>query len=189
MLYDKTDIHRYRSEFNNRFSNFAHKVPFLISFILDEKEVKVIDESTNMVYSFTWELTIPVKKFIYHIKETLVENGCYPVIIKTTQYERAATPEEVAEEMADGTPLEETTVCYLIEEQKKYLIDKVVLPKDFFIIKDLESGELFKYRLEKKSIFFLGKLRTNKLSSEEAGDFFFKEAEFVQKLNSNKEEQ
>lgn len=188
MLFDKTNTHKYRAEFNSRFSNFCHKAPLLLSFALDEKEVKVIDEATSMVYSFSWDITIPVKKFIYQIKETLIKNGCYPVIIKTTKSERDPTPEEIAEEMADGIPLEETTIKIEITEQKKYLIDKVVIFKDIFILRDLETEDLCQFKLERKSVLFLRKLRTNKMTEEEAGEFFFKEAKFIGVLNSKQEE-
>ena len=89
--------------------------------------------------------------------------------------------------MAEGIPLEETTVQYVIEEQKKYLIDKVVIFRDFFILRDLETEELLQYRLDNKTVLFLRKLRTNKMTAQEAGEFFFKEAKFIGKLNAKGE--
>lgn len=187
MLLEKINLHNYQSEFSSRFSNFCKKAPLLISFALDEHEIKVIDEATSMVYSFQWNILLPVKKFIYQIKETLIENGCYPIIIKTTQSERNPTPEEVAEEMADGIPIEDTTVKVIEEEQKKYLIDKVVIFKDSFILRDLDTKELLHYTLENRSVLFLRKLRTNKISALEAGNIFFKEARFIKKVNPKEE--
>ena len=188
MLFDKTDTYKYRAEFNSRFSNFCHKAPFLLSFALDEKEVKIIDETTSMVYSFDWDITMPVKKFIYHIKEALIDNGCYPIIIQTTREERDPTPEEIAEEMADGVPLEDTTLKVVTKIQKKYLIDKVIIFKDIFILRDLVTKELSQYKLDRKSVIFLRKLRTNKITAEEAGDIFFEEAQLIGNLNSKIEE-
>ena len=188
MLFEKTDMHRYRSEFKTRFTNFCHKAPFLISFFIEEQRVRVIDEATSLEFSFEWNITIPVKKFIFQIKETLVQNGCYPIIIGTTQTSRDVTPDEVAEEMANGVPLKDTTLKVVTKELKKFMIDKVVIFKDFFILKDLLTGQLLQYKLDHKSVIFLKKLRTNKLLPEEAGNYFFKEAEFIRKLNSKVEE-
>jgi hypothetical protein len=182
VLIDKIDAHKYKAEFNSRFKNFCHKAPLLMSFAIEESEVKIIDESTSMVYAFQWDLTMPVKTFIFHIKNTLIENGCYPIIIKTTRTYQDPTPAMIAEEMAEGIPLEETTKKVVLEDRKKYLIDKVVIFKDYFILRDLETQELFRYKLERRSVVFLRKLRVNKISAEEAGEFFFTEAEFLGQL-------
>ena len=64
----------------------------------------------------------------------------------------------------------------------RYLIDRVIIYKDIFIIKDLDTGRIFRYKLNKSSVFFLKKIRMNKLTKQEAANYFFENAELLNEI-------
>jgi hypothetical protein len=175
MLYNKNDSQSYEKEFKKRFTNFCEKSPVLISMNVSPTCVQVVDESTDNVYEFPWDYTLTVKEFIHAIKEILVKS-CYPVIIKTETTIEDVSIDEQSEMIANGVSLDKVPTKREIKKERKFLIDKIIVYRDIFLIKDMETGVMSRYKLNKSAIFFLKKLRNEEFTSVEAGNFFFDKA-------------
>ena len=185
MLYEKNDSNLYIKEFRKKFSNFAEKAPMLLSYSVSPQKVSVIDESTNMVYEFEWDFTIPVKSFIFGIKKILSKN--YPVLIQELQKEIHLTPEEQSKLISEGVSVDSVPVSKKEIVTRKFIIDKVIINKDIFILKEAGTDRLFRYKLNKSSVIFLKKIRAGELNEKEAGKYFFKNSTFLGEIISKKE--
>ncbi len=184
MIYNKHDSITYEKEFKKRFTNFGEKAPILISFNTTPTCVQVIDESNDTVYEFPWDYTLTVKEFIHAIKEVLVK-ACYPVIIKTEKEEKPLSIEEQTRLIERGMPLDDVPTKKTIQTQINYLIDKVIVYRDIFLLKEIDTGKVSRYKLNKSSIFFLKKIRNGTFTPEEAGNFFFDKAELLNEVEDN----
>lgn len=186
MLYNKNDSQTYEKEFKRKFSNFCEKSPILLSFSISPSCVQVIDESQDNVYEFPWDYTLNVKEFIHAIKEVLIVN-CYPQIIKTEFYIEDVPIEEQTKAIEEGTPIDQVPIKRERIKSTPYLIDKVIVYRDIFILKNLNTGLLSRYKLNKSAVFFLKKLRNKVFSKEEAGNFFFENANLLNIIEEKKE--
>jgi len=83
-----------------------------------------------------------------------------------------------------GVPLNELPTKRARKVVTKYRIDKVIVFKDIFIIKNLETEVCYRYKMNKSSIFFLKKLRNKvkPMSLEEAGDMFFRSSVLLNEI-------
>jgi hypothetical protein len=190
MLYQKNDSTLYIQEFKRKFNNFAIKAPVILSYTTTPTGVQVVNESTSMVYEFSWDFSIPIKSFIHGIKEILVES-CYPVLDLIEETEKALTGDEQISMASSGTPLDSIPTKYKIGVYHRYRIDKVIIVKDIFLLVDLETKKIYRYQLHKSSVFFLQKIRTGKLNPAQAADYFFKNATLLNEviiINENQED-
>jgi len=186
MLYNKNTTQMYEREFKKRFANFCEKSPVLLSYIMTPTSVQVTDEVQEIIHEFIWDFTLSVKEFIHYIKQKLIK-ACYPTIIKTTKMEVLVDVEEQTELLSSGIPIDEIPTKKIVLIKKEYLLDKVIVYKDIFILQDLETKESFRYKLAKSSIFFLKKIRNGLLTKEEAGTFFFENSELLNQIELPKE--
>lgn len=187
MLCEKNDSQSYIRDFQKRFNNFAEKAPILISYSISPEGVSVIDEGKNTVYKFDWDYTIPVKSFIHGIKEVLSEKA-YPIIGQTIEKHIPLTDEQVVKLMEKGIEASKIPETVIQKTSTKYLIDKVIVFKDIFILKNLNTGELYRYKLNKSSVFFLKKLRAEKMDIHEAGNYFFNNSVLLNKIETRDED-
>lgn len=178
MLYNKHDVQSYEKEFKRKFTNFCEKSPILVSFSITPSCVQVVDESKEIVYEFPWDYTLTVKEFIHIIKETLVKN-CYPKIVRVEKIRENMSIEEQTEMARQGVPVDKIPTIKEILKKTEYLIDKVVVYRDVFIIKNMNTGIMERYKLNNSSVFFLKKIRNGKFTPEEAGSFFFENSTFL----------
>lgn len=181
MLCEKSDSQTYIEDFKKRFVNFVEKAPVLLSIATTPEKVQVIDETTSIVHEFSWDFTIPVKSFIHGIKQILVEK-CYPIIHKVEHVEVPLTDEEQVEMASTGMLLDEIPTSVWKKKITRYLLDKTVVYKDIFIIKDLETGRMYRYKMNKSSVFFLKDLRNKKFNQESAADYFFQNSVLLNEL-------
>lgn len=188
MLYNKHDVQTYEKDFKKKFTNFCEKSPILLSFSLTPTSVQVIDESKDFVYEFNWDFTIPVKEFIFTIKKVLVEN-CYPKIIRIEEEVEPLSIKEQTKLIEEGYKIDSIPTTKNIIKKVEYLIDKVIVYRDIFIIRNLLTEEVERYKLNNSSIFFLKKIRNGKFTPEEAGSFFFDNATFLNKIGEQCEEE
>ena len=187
MLFTKNDSQIYIKEFKKRFQNYCEKAPILLSYTTTPKGVQVIDESTNYVYDFEWDFSIPVKSFIHGIKNILI-NNCYPIIHKVELIEEDISKEEQVEMASSGTPLSDIPVKRYKRKIIPFRIDKVIVFKDIFILINIDSDEVYRYRLNKSSVFFLKKLRSGKFNQEQAGEYFFENSELLNQIFAKAEQ-
>jgi hypothetical protein len=183
MLYNKHDAKTYEKEFMKRFTNFSDKSPMLISFSVTPTCVQIVDENTDTVYEFKWDYTLSVKEFIHIIKEKLSQ-ACYPEIIKTIKEEVALSSLEQAKLLENGTDIDKIPLTKTLLNKKVYIIDKVIIYKDIFILKEKETGKLSRYQLNKSAVLFLKKMRSGSISKEDAGNFFFENSNHLNDIET-----
>jgi hypothetical protein len=189
MLYKKNDSQSYVMEFKKRFENFCSKAPLLMSYTTTPNSVQIVDESTDMVFDIPFDFSIPVKSFIYGIKQLLIKNGCYPIIEQEDKITVDLTNEEQVAMAVAGKPVSEIPKQRVISSVNRYLIDKCIIYRDEFIIQDLSSGEMFRYKLLKSCVFFLQKMRNKEKTPLESGTFFFKNSILLNSIEHKTEEQ
>lgn len=187
MLYSKTNAFVYQKEFQKRFTNFCDKSPVLLSFNMTPTNVQVIDETQDFVFEFLWDYTLSPKGFIHAIKEVL-QKKCYPRIIRTEILVESIPPEEQAKMIEDGRDISKVPTKKEIKRYTEYIIDKIIVYKDIFVLRDIGTNRLFRYKLNKSSIFFLKKLRNGQTTKETAGQFFFDNATFLNELQITEKE-
>jgi hypothetical protein len=144
--------------------------------------VQVINEHTDDVYDIHWDFSVPVKLFIFGIKQSLRENGAYPIITKVTQQVENVPEEEQVEMATEGISVEYIPTKRNIEIRKNYIIDKCIICRDIFIIEDEDTGQKFRYHMNTSSVFFLKKMRSKKLNAEQAADYFFKNSSLLNEI-------
>jgi len=181
MLLEKNDSQTYVAEFKKRFSNFAEKAPVLLSYTTTPKGVQIVDEATDTVYDFTWEFSIPVKTFIHGIKMKLVPL-CYPRMLKQEEIVFPLSEEEQIELAATAENLENIPTTRTILKSTPFRLDKVITYKDIFIIENLETKELFRYKMNSSCVFFLKKMRSGRLNEVDAAKYFFDKSTLLNKI-------
>ena len=183
MLYNKTDSDRYIEIFKDKFSNFAQKAPTLISFVTTKEGVILVHENTGSQYEFPWDFTVPVKSFIFEIKQHLIRYH-YPRLEKEEIRSIKMSTNEVAQRLAEGLSVPDNGLK-TVTTIKKYRIDKIITLKDTFIIIDEETNQSFRYRMKGSSIFFLKKFRSGYFSDlKEAGKEFFESCDLLGEIIS-----
>lgn len=177
MLYNKVDSGRYVEVFKDKFSNFAQKAPTLISFVTTNEGVIVVHENTGSRYEFPWDFTVPVKRFIFEIKQELIKYH-YPRLELEEITEVRRSESEIAELLAEGK--EDISPVKEISKVTKYRIDKIITLKDIFILINEDTGQMFRYKMKSSSIYFLKKYRKGQFKDlKEAGKDFFERCELL----------
>ena len=182
MLYKKSDSKTYVDEFKKRFQNFCDKAPLLLSYTITPNGVQVINEITDSIYEMSFDYSIPVKSFIYGIKQLLIEKGCYPLIEKEEEFLVDISPEQQVSLASKGVPLGEIPNQEKKVYTYKYMIEKIIVYRDIFIIKDLATNRSYRYHLPRSSIRFLQKLRNKEKTALESGTFFFENAVLMNEI-------
>lgn len=188
MLYNKNDSQSYVAEFKKRFSNFAEKAPLLLSYTTTPNSVQIIDESSEDVFEIDWDYSIPVKSFIFGIKQMLISKDRYPILHKVEETEEGITTEEQISMAVQGTDLSSIPVKRYKKHIHAYRIDKVIVFKDIFIIQDLDTEQMYRYRMSKSSVFFLKKIRSGRLNREQAASYFFENSVLLNEIVPKDEE-
>lgn len=184
MIYRKTDLNSYKSEFIKKFTSFADKSPIMLSFYTDDLGVTVIHENSNIKYFYEWSPEIPIKAFIHHIKQELSDNH-YPRISRRVEITRKPTEDEVAKMIEKGTSVNEIPNTITYNRVESYRIDKIIAMKDEFVLINEDNKKQFCYRMDGFSIYFLKNYRTGKYKDIfEAGDEFFKRSTLIKELEN-----
>jgi len=181
MLYQKNNSDEYIKQFRKRFTNFCEKMPILVSFVTTNTGVQVIDETTNKIYDFDWDFSIPVKTFIYGIKNVFTDQ-CYPVIEDVKITIKPVSRERQIKMAEEGIPFDKIPTSEEVSTSTKYRIDKVLVVKDIFIIKNVESGQTLRYKMNKSSIYFLKMLRSGEVTQADAGKYFFENSTLLNEI-------
>ena len=85
--------------------------------------------------------------------------------------------------IADGSSLDELPKTETVRVDEMFVIDKVILLKNIFILKNEKTGAHSKYKLD-NGVFFLKNWRVGKYeSAKAAGDEFFAEAVYLGDIN------
>ena len=182
MLCSKTDSNTYISTFRRKMDNFAEKAPMRITYITSPIKVEVLNEETEKIFSFEWDFSIPVKTFIFGIKQTLIKAGWYPIITRIEKIEVPLTKDEKVKLAMEGTPLDDIPINKLDRIEYRYIIDKVISYKDVFIIEDMQTQKKYRYHMKRSCIFFLTDMRKGRLDTYTGADFFFKNSELLNEI-------
>jgi hypothetical protein len=162
--------------------NFAEKAPMRITYITSPTKVEILNEETEKIFSFEWDFSIPIKTFIFGIKQTLIKAGWYPIISKVEKVEVPLTKDEKVKLAMDGIPLSTIPLNKLNRIEHQYLVDKVISYKDIFIIEDLQTQQKYRYHMKRSCIFFLTDMRKGRLDTYTGADFFFKNSELLNEV-------
>ena len=181
MLCSKTDSQTYISAFRRKMDNFAEKAPMRISYATSPTGVELLNEDTDNIFS------IPIKTFIYGIKQTLIKAKWYPIITRIERVEVPLTKDEQVQMAIAGTPVVEVPTKKYVRKEYLFLIDKVISYKDIFIVEDLQTHQKFRYHMKRSCIFFLTDMRKGRLDSYTGADFFFKNSELMNEIQSKSE--
>ena len=154
----------------------------VLSFTTTPTGVQVINERTNDVFDISWDFSVPVKLFIFGIKQILRDNKQYPILTKMEVTVENVPEEEQVRLAASGVLISEIPTKRTVKTPRYYLIDKAIIYRDIFIIEDLTTGTKYRYKLDKHSVFFLEKMRQKKLNSEQAAKHFFEHSELLNEI-------
>lgn len=182
MLYTKNDSATYIQQFKKKMDNFCEKAPLLLSYTTTPQGVQIVNEHTDDVFDVTWDFSVPVKLFIYGIKQILRKNDWYPLLIKTEETLENLSYDEQITLASNGVPLDQVPTVRRITTEHKYLIDKVIMCKDIFIIEDIKTEQKFRYHMNKSSGFFLKKMRSGRMDHYQAADYFFGNSSLMNEL-------
>ena len=182
MLCSKTDSQTYTSTFRRKMDNFAEKAPMKISYATSPTGVEVVNEETDSIYSFGWDFSIPIKTFIYGIKQTLIKAGWYPILTTVEKVEVPVSKDEQVQMAVEGIPVGEIPTKKIIKNELQWIIDKVISYKDIFIIENLQTQQKYRYHMKRSCIFFLTDMRKGRLDTYTGADFFFKNSELLNEI-------
>ena len=184
MLFQKSDSHLYVQEFKKRFTNFCEKAPLLLSFTTTPTGVQVIDETKNAVFDIEFDYSVPVKSLIHGIKQMLIEKDCYPSMRQVDEVIEDVPRAEQLRMIESGVNIEQVPTSRIRRVTMTYLLDKVVVFRDQFVVRNMDTNELFLYKMNKSSIFFLQKLRRGRLTPETAAVYFFENSTLLNKIET-----
>lgn len=200
MLVTQTTPKIWEDKFNSKFTNFCKKSPILLSILNKiqdgEKGVLVTHVNTNSKYFFPFDYEMDVKDFIAEIKKVLVENH-YPRVIEEVLSKYEKTPEELAIEVENGTPVKELKAWKMqVVGNRMYRIDKILAWKNIAILTLEKSsfendkiGTSYRYKYNGSLVIFLKNYRSGKFSNlEEASEVFFSNSLLIDELSVKKEE-
>lgn len=183
MILVKVDSAKYKAELTSKLTNYANKAPILISFATSDKGVEIVHENSGKIYTFPWDYTVPVKSFIHMIKMTLSEQH-YPRISRMETVQQPLTDEEKNNLVATNRYTQQDVPNSVpITKEHVYMIDKFLVLDDVFIIIDVATDRIYRYKMKYPGMFFLKNYRENKFSTiREAGDFFFEKSVLLNEI-------
>ena len=182
MLFQKNDSELYVQEFKKRFTNFCEKAPLLISFTTTPNGVQVVDETKDLIFEFEFDYSIPVKSFIHGIKQKMIVKGCYPIMTQVEWVEQDVPRDEQIQMIEQGQDINTVPTRRKVKSVTTFMIDKVIIFKDQFVIREMETDRLYLYKMSKSSAFFLQKIRRGKLTLETSADYFFENSTLVNEI-------
>jgi len=186
MIYNNIDSVSYKKIFTKKFENFCNKIATLVSVTTSETGVTVKHENSGKIYRYDWDFDTPVKMFIKKIHDDLINH--LPIIFKVVKEELSLTEEEKeaaleAQASAVECGLEPEAIpekYWHTVENTPYRIEKVIVMKDIFIIRNLDTEQLFRYHMNKSCIHFLANYRKGKYDTPQAaGNVFFETSELL----------
>jgi hypothetical protein len=181
MLHQKIQSEKYKAEVIKKLSNFCDKAPVLLSFVTQDDGVTLIHTNSGLRYFYPWDFTLPVKSFIYNIKQDLIKNH-YPRLLQVVKEQVSLTPEEQAKLLEEGVEPGSLPSSKEVMREKLWRIDRVIVWKDIFILVDEETQEQYRYKMNKSCIFFLKNYRNGKYTLESAADYFFEHSELLNRI-------
>ena len=177
------ETNKWLAEFKKKFINFCEKAPIILSFNLSPTEVilfeqKYNSENTNLLYTFQFDYSKNVQSNIAEIKKWLLENK-YPIMIKQETLDKRFTSDEMQILIDKQIGLDDILKQRKIIKETKMRIEKLIIKRNEFHIRNLETNELNFYYLDIPSVLFLTKLSTMK--PVDAWEMFNKKAKLLNK--------
>jgi len=184
---EKLQISEFMEEFSRRFKNFCQKAPVLLSFKVSPMSVSVHELASNEVKIFPFNFSTDVKGNIKTIKDWLCDKK-YPIMTEIVVSHTDYTTDELQELLDSGKITIDDVANKKREETViRRRIERVVIKRDEFFIRDLETGRVFQYKMNMPSSLFLKKTR-EKLSSFDAWTLFKSKAYFIKEIDENYKE-
>lgn len=190
----------WKDTFSSKFLNFCKKSPVLLSVDIrvqdGEEGVLVTHVNSNSKYFFPFEYETPVKDFIAHIKNLLIERH-YPRIVEEILEKHELTPEEIVIKIEKGVEIDNLSKYEMRSTGSRiYRIDKILAWKQIAILV-LESstfendaiGTSYRYKFNGGSlVIFLKKYRSGKFKSiEEASNHFLSKSLLIDTIRTSEQ--
>ena len=187
----------WKDTFSSKFLNFCKKSPVLLSVDIrvqdGEEGVLVTHVNSNSKYFFPFVYETPVKDFIAHIKNVLVERH-YPRIVEEILEKHELTPEEIVIKIEKGAEIDNLSKYEMRSTGSRiYRIDKILAWKQIAILV-LESstfendaiGTSYRYKFNGGSlVIFLKRYRSGKFKSiEEASNHFLSKSLLIDTIRT-----
>lgn len=177
-----------------KFVSFSEKSPLLLGYKIcelnNQQGIFVTSfGSSELSQFFPFDSNIDSKEFIHQIKEYF-QNKINSVILRETIKEQNATSiKDVALYLEKGYKIEDIPQYTEYEVNKYWVIDRVILWKNIFILKESdETGKIinekgFRFKFDGCAVLFLKDLREGKYKSpKESGEFFFNHSLLINQL-------
>lgn len=193
MMYSHLEGKKWVSQTMKRLLSFCDKCPVLLSIrtcLKDGKDgVYVIHQNTGTEYFFEWDYSKDPKDFVHDIK-TFLQTKHYPLMIETVYEIHEFSNDELVAQLEDGKSLDS---LYKAEKRKSYklwMIDKVIVPKDIFILQQLDPktkqpiGSFVRYKMNSPSIIFMNDYRNGVFPTlTDAGNAFFSQSVMIDMIH------
>lgn len=181
----------YINELEKRFGNFCKKAPIPLSFKITKHVIHVHEFINNEVKPFDFTGEPNVKIVVKRIKDWLCQHK-YPVMVQTSIVEKPYSPAEYVDMVNKGEiKYEEIHITKkVVEDSIRWRIEKVFVNRDEFIVRNIEEGKVYRFKLRMPCILFLRKMRENKLNSFDAWQLFSKRSDNLgecQEVDENNE--
>jgi len=186
MLIEKNVIREedFKKEFIKKFDNFCRKRPVLINYSLSNKDLYLDIDFKTYIKIFEIDYTQDVKEFIKEIDDWLKFNA-YPKMNQVSEIIKDITDEEVKDLL--GSEDLEKKLFQKTKEVKTIVwrIEKIILSNDILFVRNLETDEFYRYKLEKIMLSSFLKNLKKKWTPEEAWNKFMDFAVLLNEIDPN----
>lgn len=187
LVFDKDE---FIQRFVDKFSNALLRMPVLIednNCIILNDELKFTVNGEEFSYKLNFLQT--VEKNIFEIRKDMSDR-VFPIVAFSHKREESLSTKEINELLSKGVSLEEAlSRTKEIVEKEIFVINRINITKDEFFLKNVEDEtdeRMYKLKTMPVSIL-LKRLRTGKLTPEEAGDLLEDKAIFIKKIYPERE--
>lgn len=185
MHLEERDINVFVRNFTKSFKNFCKKAPLLLSFVVVGDKVIIKNSNNELIKEFSLSFFEDPSFTIAEIKDFLLDNW-YPVLFEVQKEEFTLSVEEISDLIKAGVSIDEALLRKKVKETIiRWRIEKINLGKNRLLIRNLETKELFLYKLTIPVTYFLTKI--NRIKNETLRwDLFFTKSFLVYKVSNSK---
>jgi len=191
MLIDDVDfdINEFKQTFKKKFDNFCKKAPLLLKYFLKDDSVDIFshtyENQSRKLVNYSFDYNYNVKENIKFIKDILVKDY-YPVLLQEEIVYEDYTPEELNQMVSEGQVSLNNieSVKKEIKKDTNWRIERVIVLRDEIFIRNLDSHQMYRYRMKVPVTVFLKKCRIN-FTPEEAWVYFESKSFLLNEINED----
>jgi hypothetical protein len=173
---ENLDLQEFFKTFNKRFESFCQNLPILLSYrVVQPLHVEMLFENIEHIHNFNFNIS-PEDNIGEILKEI---RKYFPVIIKEEIKKTEVDQYEVIRYVRkEGMSFKEAyEKASQSVQRERFRIERVIVMKDNFLIKNLDTDENpVWYKYQGSCIGFLKKIRERNMPIEALGNMFFERA-------------